>query len=220
MSVELPVDDRGIGALRAHGLRYRRALRALKGLVGEGEAVFALAEADLDGTRGLLLATAERLLFSPRRLFRRSVVEFRLDEIRLVHSEAGILAIWDYEDRTAYFALEPAPTARAISRFVRTRVAASRPRPSKTSERVWVPVEVEQSVESRSKPVAGGDEDDVIEPAAEALAVLSWRRESLRAMGFSDADAETLSATTVDLGDVRRLVESGCTPELAKKILL
>jgi hypothetical protein len=40
------------------------------------------------------------------------------------------------------------------------------------------------------------------------------------ALGFNARDASALTKATVDLGEARRLVEAGCPPEVARRILL
>jgi hypothetical protein len=49
--------------------------------------------------------------------------------------------------------------------------------------------------------------------------IQEWRREQFRAMGFAPAEARRLTATSVDLGDMRRLLAAGCPPETARRIL-
>jgi hypothetical protein len=54
----------------------------------------------------------------------------------------------------------------------------------------------------------------------EATRVRRWRRAQLMALGFNARDASALTKATVDLGEARRLVEAGCPPEVARRILL
>ncbi|HXV34444.1 MAG TPA: hypothetical protein VD769_10585 [Gaiellaceae bacterium] len=55
---------------------------------------------------------------------------------------------------------------------------------------------------------------------AEATRVRRWRRSQLLALGFSASAASELTKAPVDLGEVRRLVASGCPHETARRILL
>ncbi len=51
--------------------------------------------------------------------------------------------------------------------------------------------------------------------------VRDWRRQVLRHAGFKDALARELAADgEVDLHDLLKLVDRGCTPELAARILV
>lgn len=54
----------------------------------------------------------------------------------------------------------------------------------------------------------------------ERLAVHRWRRREFMRLGFGLRDADRLGMTDVDLGDMRRLIGSGCPPETARRILL
>jgi hypothetical protein len=54
----------------------------------------------------------------------------------------------------------------------------------------------------------------------EATRVRRWRRAQFLALGFSPTDASTLTKAPVDLGEVRRLVASGCPLEVARRIVL
>ena len=56
-------------------------------------------------------------------------------------------------------------------------------------------------------------------PDEDAL-VRRWRREQFLSMGFAPGEARRLTALAVDLGDMRRLLASGCPPETARRILL
>jgi hypothetical protein len=49
--------------------------------------------------------------------------------------------------------------------------------------------------------------------------IQQWRREQFRVMGFAPAEARRLTAASVDLGDMRRLLAAGCPPETARRIL-
>lgn len=55
-----------------------------------------------------------------------------------------------------------------------------------------------------------GEEDDVFR----------WRAEQFRELGFDEAQASELAASTADLGQARYLLGSGCPSPLALEILL
>jgi alpha-tubulin suppressor-like RCC1 family protein len=50
--------------------------------------------------------------------------------------------------------------------------------------------------------------------------VFRWRAEQFRQLGFDEAQAGELAASTADLGQARYLLGSGCPPHLALAILL
>jgi hypothetical protein len=50
--------------------------------------------------------------------------------------------------------------------------------------------------------------------------VFRWRAEQFRALGFTEAEAGELAASTADLGQARYLLGSGCPPHLALAILM
>jgi hypothetical protein len=54
----------------------------------------------------------------------------------------------------------------------------------------------------------------------EALRVRRWRRDQFYVLGFPLADARKLAQSQVDLGDARSLMDKGCRPALALRILL
>lgn len=56
------------------------------------------------------------------------------------------------------------------------------------------------------------------EESAEEALVYSWRVEQLARLGLSNVIANAV-ATLVDWHDVARLVERGCSPELALEIV-
>jgi hypothetical protein len=56
------------------------------------------------------------------------------------------------------------------------------------------------------------------EESAEEALVYSWRVEQLARLGLSNVIASAV-ATLVDWHDVARLVEHGCSPELALEIV-
>jgi hypothetical protein len=58
------------------------------------------------------------------------------------------------------------------------------------------------------------------EPFGEERAILLWRAEQFRRLGFSEADAWLLAESEADLGVARRLHGSGCGVGLALRILL
>jgi hypothetical protein len=55
---------------------------------------------------------------------------------------------------------------------------------------------------------------------AEEVGVLRWRAEQFRQLGFDEAEARDLAASTADLGQARCLLGSGCPVHLALAILL
>jgi hypothetical protein len=58
-------------------------------------------------------------------------------------------------------------------------------------------------------------------PADEqALLVRRWRRGQFMRLGFGLKDAQRLTTEAVDLGEMRRLVASGCPLDTAQRILL
>jgi hypothetical protein len=54
----------------------------------------------------------------------------------------------------------------------------------------------------------------------EDVDVFRWRAEQFRQLGFDEAQAGELAASTADLGQARYLLGSGCPPHLALAILL
>jgi hypothetical protein len=50
--------------------------------------------------------------------------------------------------------------------------------------------------------------------------VRSWRFEQFVRLGFDTELSSTLAASRVDLSQVRRLIQSGCPPETASRIVL
>jgi hypothetical protein len=54
----------------------------------------------------------------------------------------------------------------------------------------------------------------------EEVDVFRWRAEQFRQLGFDEAQAGELAASTADLGQARYLLGSGCPPHLALAILL
>jgi hypothetical protein len=51
-------------------------------------------------------------------------------------------------------------------------------------------------------------------------AVRSWRFEQFIRLGFTTELSSTLAQSRVDLSQVRRLIQSGCPPETASRIVL
>lgn len=61
---------------------------------------------------------------------------------------------------------------------------------------------------------------DELGPGKEEIAVLNWRINSLRLMGFGEDLAIQLAVDfPVDLGEVRKLIGAGCPHEIAARIL-
>lgn len=54
----------------------------------------------------------------------------------------------------------------------------------------------------------------------EEVDVFRWRAEQFRQLGFDEAQAGDLAASTADLGQARYLLGSGCPPHLALAILM
>jgi hypothetical protein len=54
----------------------------------------------------------------------------------------------------------------------------------------------------------------------EGTLVRRWRRTQFLALGFAPQDAAALANAPVDLGEVRKLLEAGCPPETARRIVL
>ncbi len=51
-------------------------------------------------------------------------------------------------------------------------------------------------------------------------AVRTWRFEQFIRLGFTTELSSTLAQSRVDLSQVRRLIQSGCPPETASRIVL
>ena len=51
-------------------------------------------------------------------------------------------------------------------------------------------------------------------------AVRTWRFEQFVRLGFTTDLSSTLAQSRVDLSQVRRLIQSGCPPETASRIVL
>ena len=56
--------------------------------------------------------------------------------------------------------------------------------------------------------------------SAEESAVLHWRYSQLRGLGFGRLEARLVAESDCDLELVRRLIASGCRPQLATRIVL
>jgi hypothetical protein len=54
----------------------------------------------------------------------------------------------------------------------------------------------------------------------EATRVRRWRRSQFIALGFTPTEALLLTKAPVDLGEMRRLIASGCPLEVARRIVL
>lgn len=54
----------------------------------------------------------------------------------------------------------------------------------------------------------------------EEVEVFRWRAEQFRQLGFDEAQAGDLAASTADLGQARYLLGSGCPTRLALAILM
>jgi len=54
----------------------------------------------------------------------------------------------------------------------------------------------------------------------EPAKVRRWRKSQFIALGFSASDANALTKAPVDLGEVRKLVASGCPHDVARRIVL
>jgi hypothetical protein len=60
----------------------------------------------------------------------------------------------------------------------------------------------------------------VAEREPEEARVARWRFDQFVSLGFSRDDALLLTVSRADLNTARRLVEKGCSPDLAREILL
>jgi hypothetical protein len=69
---------------------------------------------------------------------------------------------------------------------------------------------VSTSAAAPREPSRVGEESDVFR----------WRAAQFRQLGFEEAQARELAASTADLGQARSLLRSGCPPRLALEILL
>jgi hypothetical protein len=69
---------------------------------------------------------------------------------------------------------------------------------------------VSTSAAAPREPSLVGEESDVFR----------WRAAQFRQLGFEEAQARELAASTADLGQARHLLGSGCPPRLALEILL
>jgi hypothetical protein len=66
----------------------------------------------------------------------------------------------------------------------------------------------------------GGHVDPNRKGLPEVTLVRRWRKSQFLALGFTPQDAAALANAPVDLGEVRRLLEAGCPPETARRIVL
>jgi hypothetical protein len=53
----------------------------------------------------------------------------------------------------------------------------------------------------------------------EKVRVRQWRREQFYRLGFSNSDARTLAVSGADLTATRELIENGCDPATAYRIV-
>ena len=60
--------------------------------------------------------------------------------------------------------------------------------------------------------------EDAVEESAEGARIYAWRVEQLSGLGLSSVVASAV-ATFVDWHEIARLVEHGCSPELALEIV-
>jgi hypothetical protein len=63
-----------------------------------------------------------------------------------------------------------------------------------------------------------------VEPARDGLPetvlVLRWRRAQFVSLGFTPREASALMRASADVAEVRKLIEAGCPPETACRIVL
>jgi hypothetical protein len=71
------------------------------------------------------------------------------------------------------------------------------------------------------------DDTQALEEAEEGFAltreqeeVLRWRLSQISALGIAQLDAQLLADSGADIGLLRRLVDQGCPPQLAARIVL
>lgn len=62
--------------------------------------------------------------------------------------------------------------------------------------------------------------EELDELSPEERKIRDWRYDQLLELGLSQAHAELLADVGTDLGFIRRLVGSGCSPDLAARIAL
>jgi hypothetical protein len=68
----------------------------------------------------------------------------------------------------------------------------------------------------RGSPVVDGDQErEELETV-----VRTWRFEQFVRLGFTSELSTALAESRVDLSQVRRLIQSGCPPETASRIVL
>ena len=68
--------------------------------------------------------------------------------------------------------------------------------------------------------ISTSDIADLLSDETEHDRVTRWRLEQFGALGFDLGDSLLLAASAADLETARKLVRSGCDPELAAQILL
>jgi hypothetical protein len=62
------------------------------------------------------------------------------------------------------------------------------------------------------------DAEETETRSPEERRILTWRHDQLLELGLTEAEAQLLAEGGADLGLLRRLVGSGCTPSLAFRI--
>jgi hypothetical protein len=70
--------------------------------------------------------------------------------------------------------------------------------------------EAQHSLDDHEAPTLSSEEEQV----------LQWRYEELRRLGMNRIEARLIADSGTDLGVVRRLVEDGCPPSTAVRIVL
>jgi hypothetical protein len=63
------------------------------------------------------------------------------------------------------------------------------------------------------------DKREYEQATPEEIRVRRWRRSQFMSLGFSLREAQLLTVEPVDLGQMRKLISSGCPPQTARRIL-
>ena len=195
-----------------------RRLKRLGRRLALGEQVLAAADATTHGRRGVLAATNRRLLFVRRGALRRRDESFPYGELRGVRSAPGFLTVDLEQGRARSFSLPRADSASEIGAFAHARIDVT----GSHVTRLLADLEAlarDRQLEERARLEPAYDLADLEPPTAEVDG-LAWRHERLIAAGYEAEDAATLTGSDVNLAQACALLERGCAPALAMRILL
>ena len=196
----------------------RRLLARLRRQLTLAEEVLAAAEASSRGRPGVLAATNRRLVFVRGRLLRRRAESIAYGEVRGVRSTPGRLTLDLERGQTRSFALPRVDSAIEIGALADARVDATRGR----STRLLADVEAlarDRQLQAQAREEPADDLVDLEPPTAE-IGVLEWRHQRLIAAGYDSEDAATLAGSEADLEQACALLEHGCEPAVAMRILV